>query len=158
MAAITSGSSTRLGCFAVVVGVLLIGLCAPDDGAVATLDPKLEADLRAAVQLTVGPNVSANAVPRASVAASPPARTADPSPRAYVIDSNTGEVFVSSSRDWWDDQHTIARLPTGTAVVLLHREFIQDIPAMPGYGRCKIRTAGRRRVTGWIMCGDIRPD
>jgi hypothetical protein len=72
-----------------------------------------------------------------------------------VLRSAGGEVFVSSSRDWWDDEHTIARLPNGTCAVLIDRAEISDIPGMAPYlFRCNVRAAGAHRVTGWVMCGD----
>lgn len=119
------------------------------------MDPGLAADLQRAV--SIGEQA------RASTATVPPARPVaaerwEP-PSAEEpgeLRSDLGEVFVSSSRDWWDDEHTIARLPNGTHAVLVDRAEITDIPGMAPYlFRCKIRVAGAHRLTGWVMCADF---
>lgn len=66
------------------------------------------------------------------------------------------ETLVSSSRDWWDDTHTLAYVPSGTRVRVLDTEVINDTGVSGwGYARCRIAIADAG-IRGWVFCSDIQ--
>jgi hypothetical protein len=72
----------------------------------------------------------------------------------YALSNDGRQVYVSSSRDWWDDAHFRAVVPSGTQAVLLKRERIEDVPGFV-IERCRVQTTGGTRVAGWVFCTDL---
>lgn len=73
----------------------------------------------------------------------------------YRLQSEYGTIHLHSSSDWWNDEHLVAIIDSGTRVQVLERVRIDE-----GGGfvleRCLVETMGHEIVTGWVFCSDVR--